>query len=573
MNTLHAERIILIGPTGSGKTTVATEVARLLGWSLLDTDALVERDAGMRIAEVFARDGEAAFRELEAAALAAALSAERVVIATGAGIVERPAQLGAMRAAGWVVALDVSTRTALQRLLAAAPSDVAPGDLRPMLTGTDPLVRLRSLDARRRDAYAQADATCSTEGVTAVEVARQVVAGLAAHGLLPPDGAAAAITTIPSAAGAYTAVVAWGALAALGEHLARLSMPSRLHIVADASVAALYAAPLVARLSAAGFEPAVLTIPAGETSKSRTQWARICDWLAERRAERGEAVVALGGGVTGDLAGFAAATYLRGVPLVHVPTSLLAQVDASIGGKVAIDHPRGKNLIGAFYPPRLVVTDPAALLTLPARQRSEGWAEAIKHGVALDTDYFAALEAGAAALSALRPRETTAAIARSVALKGAIAGGDEREFGPRLWLNYGHTIAHALETVSGYGEWLHGEAVAVGMGVAARMGLRLGITPVELIERQDALLTRFGLPTRLPPVSAEALLHAALWDKKVRGGRVRWVLPSALGHATIADEVPDDVVRAALLEAGAVAEAPAEAGERAHAAPDEEAGG
>jgi 3-dehydroquinate synthase len=296
-----------------------------------------------------------------------------------------------------------------------------------------------------------------------------------------------------------------------------------------------------------------LKVPAGEASKSRRQWARIHDWLAEQRAERGEAVIALGGGMIGDLAGFAAATYLRGMPLIQVPTSLLAQVDASIGGKVAVNHPHGKNLIGAFYPPRLVLADPAVLLTLPPRQRAEGWAEVVKAGVALDADFFVALEDQADALRTLRPRETTAAIAHSVALKAAIVEGDERDAGPRLLLNYGHTVGHAIEQATGYGQWLHGEAVAAGMAAEARLARRMGHCDDTLATRQDSLLARFDLPVRLPPVRVRDLFRAALWDKKVRGGRVRWVLPTGLGRAAVFDDVPDREVRVALFESGALA--------------------
>jgi 3-dehydroquinate synthase len=306
-------------------------------------------------------------------------------------------------------------------------------------------------------------------------------------------------------------------------------------------------------LLAADFDPLVYRLPSGETSKSREELFTLYDWLAERRAERSEAIVSLGGGVVGDLAGFAAATYLRGVPFVQVPTSLLAQVDASIGGKVGINHPRGKNLLGAFYQPLLVLTDPATLLTLPARQRTEGWAEVIKHGVALDAGYFATLEREAKPLLALEPEPLTRIISGSVSLKASVIEADERERdgGRRHLLNYGHTIGHAIESVAGYGLWLHGEAVAAGMMAEATLGLRLGITSPELVTRQAALLARYGLPTRVEGLSASALLFACLWDKKVRGGRTRWVLPTELGQATLVADVAEADIRSALLDVGA----------------------
>lgn len=562
METQHAERIILIGPTGSGKTTTGRLVAARLGWSFVDTDALVVQRAGRPIPDIFAVEGEPRFRELESAALAEALERRHVVVATGGGIGERAENVELMCSRGWVVMLSCGAETALGRLRTEAATHESVGAARPMLAGHDPLARMQELEARRGSWYAVNDECISTEGISGEEAVSRVLAGLAARGLLPSEGAAPHTYSIGAGREMYDAVVEWGGLASLGERLAALDMPARLHVVADAAVAALYERILAETLIHAGFEPAFHCVPSGEASKSAERLGAIYDWLAERRAERSEAVVAVGGGVIGDLAGFAAATYLRGMPLMQVPTSLLAQVDASIGGKVAIDHPRGKNLIGAFYPPRLVVADPAALLTLPRRQLVEGWAEVVKHGVALDAAYFERLERDVEGLLALHPAATTAAVAGSVALKGGVVEGDEREGegGRRHLLNYGHTIGHAIEAVAGYGAWLHGEAVAVGMMVAARIGQRCGITPDSLVARQEGLLTRFGLPTRLDSrgdrFSADALLRAALWDKKVRGGQVRWVLPSRLGNASLVAGVRDDDVRAVLLEVGAVDDEP-----------------
>ncbi|HUY77149.1 MAG TPA: 3-dehydroquinate synthase [Ktedonobacterales bacterium] len=566
--TRPIERIVLIGPPGGGKTTTGALVAALLGWRFVDTDATVAAAAGAPIPDLFAREGEAGFRARESAALAEALAPSHVVVATGAGVGETPANRDALRAlrassAAWVVTLTVAPEVAWRRLVGGAPTsgqgDATPGALRPMLAGADPLARLHALYARRAAWYAECDETIVGDDLTPETLAARIVASLVAQGALAGDGAAPQTRHVrlggsgADGAAGYDAVVAWGALATLGDRLAALGLPQRLHVVADANVATLYEPMLMAGLMRAGFLPAIHRVPAGEASKSRGQLDAIYDWLAERRAERGEALLAVGGGVVGDLAGLAAATYLRGLPLVHVPTSLLAQVDASIGGKVAIDHPRGKNLIGAFYQPRLVVADPATLITLPTRQRVEGWAEVVKHGVALDAAYFETLERDADALLALRPPELTASIARSVALKAAVVEGDEREGegGRRALLNYGHTLGHAIEAITGYSAWLHGEAVAVGMTFASRLGRRLGVTPDAVVVRQAALLTRLGLPTRADGLSAQALLATTLWDKKARGGRVRWILPTALGEAALFADVPDADVRAALIEIGA----------------------
>lgn len=563
MERRYAERIVLMGPPGSGKTTLGALLAAALGWSFVDTDAQVEAAAGVTIPELFAREGEARFRELESQALREACAGDRVVIATGGGIGEREENLRLMRARGWVVLVECAPETALARMRGAC-ADVCGdeedeiGARRPLLAGGDPLAQLQGLLERRAGWYACHDDHVSTEDATPEAVTARILAGLIGVGALPPDGAAEQVREVRATPKGYPAVVAWGGLATLGTRLAELGFARRVFVVADATVWGLYGPAVEAALLTAGFGVEAHRVPPGEASKSREQLNLIHDWLVERRAERGEALVALGGGVVGDLAGFAAATYLRGVPLVQAPTSLLAQVDAAVGGKVAIDHPRGKNLIGAFYAPRLVLADPATLLTMPPRQRTEGWAEVIKHGVALDAEYFARLEREAEALLALRPAPTTEVIAGSVALKAGIVEDDERERegGRRVLLNYGHTIAHAIESVAGYGAWLHGEAVAAGMTVAARVGRRIGITSDEVVTRQDQLLARFGLPVRLNGLSAGELMRAARWDKKVRGGRVRWVLPTALGSAAIYDQVPDTDVRAALLEAGAVDDEP-----------------
>jgi shikimate kinase/3-dehydroquinate synthase len=554
MDTQHAERIFLIGPTGSGKTTVGRAVAALLGWQFVDTDDLIATIAGKRIPAIFAENGEPHFRDLESAALADAATRPRAVIATGAGIVERPANIELMRGAGWVVELVCASETALGRLRAdAVVHNTAIGALRPMLAVDAILPRLEEIATRRRAAYRLHDDGVRTDELAPDEVARSVLAGLVGRGLMPSDGAQTFTHTITAGSSNYDAVMAWGGVATLGDRLRALSSRQRIYLVADANVYALYERQLHEMFTAAGIGKIAYIAPPGEQSKSAQQLSAIYDWLAEHHAERRDPLVAIGGGVVGDLAGYAAATYLRGMPLVHVPTTLLAQVDSSLGGKTGINHPRGKNLIGAFYPPRLVLADPALLLSLPTRQRIEGWAEVVKHGVALDAEYFLRLERDVDALLAMRPAPLTEAIAGSVAIKASVVEGDEHEVegGRRHLLNYGHTIGHAIEAVAGYGAWLHGEAVAVGMCAAARLGQRLGITPTEVVNRQEALLTRFGLPTRADGLASDELLHAALWDKKVSRGTVRWVLPTCLGDSTLVSDVPEDDVRAALREIGA----------------------
>ncbi len=371
--------------------------------------------------------------------------------------------------------------------------------------------------------------------------------------------------TLKSGTTSSQAIIEWGGRHRLPELLRASRLPHRLFIVTDTKVGQLYAEPILDMLQHAGFAPHVLTIPAGESSKSLVYWQQILDWLVENKAERQEPLVALGGGVVGDLTGFVAASYHRGIPLIQIPTSLLAQVDSAIGGKTGVNHPRGKNLIGAIYQPCLIIVDPACLQTLPDRVYREGWAEIVKYGMILDADLFELLETHAPSLYARKddpagdainlvptspPDEyaqlLTAIISRCIRLKMEVVGADERDSGLRNILNYGHTFGHALESLTDYDTWLHGEAVSIGMEVAARIAVSRGLLSVEDALCQRQLLQELGLPIHCSGLDTEAALMAMQRDKKVRAGRMRWVLPTRIGHAEIYDDIPLGMVRDAI---------------------------
>ena len=539
--------IFLIGLSGSGKSTVGRIVAELLGKPLLDNDVLVEQSCGKSIADLFAQHGEDYFRTQEARVLAEVTAKEQAaVIATGGGIVMRPETRALMRARGTVVYLAVDPATALQRLQAQQATAVHEGlspEVRPLLAGPDPLANLQQLLETRATWYEDAHVTCSTEGKSPEQVAHEVIALLISSGEI--GGQAPLVRRIAVGTGSNV-VVDWGGLGRLGYFLKRLAVPERVFIITDSNVKTLYASMLAGTLLADGFDPHIFSVPAGEASKSQSQLSAIYDWLVEQHAERREVIVALGGGVVGDLAGYAAATYLRGVPLIQVPTSLLAQVDAAIGGKTGINHPRGKNLIGAFYQPRLVVVDPATLLTLPTRERTEGWAEVVKYGIILDTKLVALLEENANSLRDFTQppaRLLCQIVAQCIALKAAIVEEDEREQGRRAILNYGHTVAHALENVAGYGELLHGEAVSIGMMVAATIAQQAKLFPKTGVARQQALLEALGLPVRYEgTVSAQEIIAAIQLDKKVANKQVHWVMPRRIGSVEVTT-MPDEVVQ------------------------------
>jgi 3-dehydroquinate synthase len=346
----------------------------------------------------------------------------------------------------------------------------------------------------------------------------------------------------------YAVHVGRGLLDAVGPECARLGLGRRTAVVTQRPVAGL-AARVAASLRGAGFEPAVLEVADGEPAKSLREAERLWDGFLAHGLDRACPVVAVGGGVVGDLAGFAAATYMRGVPLVQVPTTLLAQVDASVGGKVAVNLPRGKNLVGAFHQPRLVVIDPDSLATLPERQYRSGLAEAVKTGAALNADLFGSLEADVAGLRRRDPARLESVVAACCAEKAAIVEQDEREeSGVRMVLNYGHTVGHALEALSGYGRWLHGEAVAIGIVAAARLAVRLRMADRRTAERQEALLQALDLPTRFDGPGPREIADLLRHDKKARDGRVAFVLLKAIGQAEVSFDVPSETVLEVLQE-------------------------
>ncbi len=348
---------------------------------------------------------------------------------------------------------------------------------------------------------------------------------------------------VTAEAGAYDIHCRWGALDDLGRLARDSGLTGSVFVVSDDVVGPLFAERALKSLRAGGLEPALFTFPAGEASKTLETVRQVYDWLLDHRAERGSALIALGGGVVGDLTGFVAATYLRGVPFVQAPTSLLAMVDAAVGGKVAVDHPRGKNLIGAFYPPRLVVEDTSVLASLPPRALREGFAEVIKHGLIMDPPMLDILERDAERLLAVEPEITTEIVARNAALKAGVVSADEREGGRRMILNYGHTIGHAIEAACGYGAVRHGEAISAGMMAAAEIGRRMGVTPAVVGERQARIFQRYGLPLRHPGVDRAMVMEAMTRDKKVATKRIRWILLEDYGRPIVRDDVPEDVVR------------------------------
>lgn len=347
----------------------------------------------------------------------------------------------------------------------------------------------------------------------------------------------------------YDIEIGTGNLPQLGQFVSQRGKVTHAVVIADENVAETHAVTAVESLHGSGIRVDLVKVESGETSKSITMADVLWNALAKINADRKTLIVAVGGGVIGDLAGFIAATYMRGLRFVQVPTTLLAQVDSSVGGKVGVNLPSAKNMVGAFWQPLGVVIDTAVLSTLPEREFRSGLAEVVKYGVILDEGFFAFLEAQAELIVARDAETLRQVVARSCRLKADVVEQDEREdTGLRAVLNYGHTFAHALEAVTHYGTLLHGEAVSIGMMCAARLAQAKGRVPAEFVARQANLFSALGVTTQVPPVDVEAVLAAMVRDKKVEHGQLRFVLPTRLGHVELVGDISPQDARQALQE-------------------------
>ena len=516
-------------------------MARRLGWNFVDSDEEIVALARKSIPDIFAQDGEEHFRELEHQVLQRACEEKETVIAIGGGAIVDQRNRELFARSGVVICLEAKPQTIYERLRTNQKNSSV---VRPLLAVADPLERITQLKASRQPYYATADWSVYTDSLPIDEVVDEVVRGF--EQARARQGDAPFVVTTPTES--YPVFVGWGLLDDLGRRMRQVGLSDCASIVSDENVFSHHGDRAKKSLEQAGFDVEFILVPPGETTKTIDTAVKLYDWLVTRHTERIHAIVALGGGMVGDLAGFVAATFLRGLPLVQVPTSLIAMADAAIGGKVALNHPQAKNLIGAFYQPHLVIADVSTLATLPKRELVSGWAEVVKHALVLDADFLEFLEAHANGLVALEAAATTEAIRRSAWLKAGVVGEDEKERGRRMILNYGHTIAHGLEAATEYERFLHGEAVAIGMTGAAMLSERLGLISHDIVARQGRLIERLGLSTTCSNVDRDRVLKAMALDKKVRERAVNWVLLEGIGQTVFRVNVSREDVVGVLTE-------------------------
>lgn len=522
--------IFLYGPPGSGKSTLGRQLAEGLKLPFFDLDERIQSRAGKSIPEIFAEGGEAGFRRLEKDEVKAILDQEWGVIALGGGALLDPEILDQISSAGPILCLTAPFKTLLARLEATAK-------VRPLLADEAQdgnAVHLKRLLEDRADHYRSFDHQLDTANGAPADLAWEAQVLLGAFHVSGMGNVAQGDRADPHAAGYDVRVQALG-LEGLGEAMRRRGLQGPVALVSDENVAALHLHKALKSLQEAGYAVQPIIVPPGEASKDISTLTFLWEAFVALSLERGSSVVALGGGVVGDLAGFAAATYKRGVPWVVAPTTLLAMVDASLGGKTAIDLLQGKNLVGAFHAPRMVISDPVTLGTLPEAELRSGMAEVVKAGIIGDPSLFSLCAQGWEAVQAnLDPL-----VRRSMAVKIKVIEADPFERGARAALNLGHTIGHAIELVSDFG-LKHGEAIAIGLVAEAHLAEVMGLAQQGLAEEIEDVLKSLGLPTQMPEgLDVQAFRKAVLHDKKLAGGKVRFALPVKIGSVKVGVEIEE----------------------------------
>jgi len=542
------QNVFLVGLMGAGKTTIGRMLARKLGMRFVDSDHEIEARTGATIPLIFEIEGEGSFRRREAEVIRDLCGQEGIVLATGGGAILNAESRALLQQSGTVVYL----RASIGSILARTSHDKN----RPLLRTADPRGKLEELLAQREPLYLDMAHLVVDTGRPNVQSMVQII--INQLDALACQAAPNCTTQAQPSMNEQTNILL---NVDLGERsypisigpavlddpdlLARHVNGHKVAIVTNTTVAPLYLERVRAPLVAAGKDVVTVVLEDGEEYKNWASLMRIFDALLANKCDRKTTLVALGGGVIGDLTGFAAASYMRGVDFIQVPTTLLAQVDSSVGGKTGINHPLGKNMIGAFYQPKVVLADTSALDTLPQRELAAGLAEVIKYGAVIDREFFDWIEDNIDKLVARDRAALGYAIARSCEIKADVVRQDEREGGLRAILNFGHTFGHAIEAGMGYGHWLHGEAVGCGMVMAAELAQRLDYIDTETVARVRDLVVASGLPVKAPDLGAQRWLALMEVDKKNEGGDIKFILPKPLGSALVTS-VPRDALLATI---------------------------
>jgi len=524
-----AAAIILTGFMGTGKSVAAELLSQRWGLRSVDTDAMIEKQEGASIAEIFATRGEQCFRDLETEILTQLVGQRGQIISTGGGMLLREDNVELLRRMGPIICLQASPETIMQRIAAS--------DERPLLNRPDAATEIRRLLAEREAAYQQADYRIATDGLSVEQAAEAVAEAMKAdpRGCLLAPGPVEIPVELEN--DSYTIYVGNGLLEVVGEIAAPDQPGQCAAVITDDNLDELYASVVAESLERAGWDTHLFAVPSGERSKALATAGQLCEQLAEAGLDRSSMVFAVGGGMVGDLAGFVATIFLRGLEFVQVPTTLLAQVDASIGGKVAVDLRQAKNLVGAFHQPRVVIVDIETLSTLADSQLQSGLGEVIKHAAIADAEMFSYLEENLEQVMARDPVSLKYLLARNCQIKAEVVAADPLEQGQRAVLNFGHTIGHALERAAPQWQLSHGEAVAVGMVAESEVAVEKKLSEPDVLERLRRLVTHAGLQPDLSGIDPQQAWTAMSADKKLLGGRLRLPVVPRIGQVVLTDQI------------------------------------
>ncbi|MBI4843500.1 MAG: 3-dehydroquinate synthase [Nitrospirae bacterium] len=511
---------------GTGKTSVGRELSLKLGYDFVDSDLLIENREGMPISLIFKNKGEDYFRQIESEAVEEISGRDNIVIATGGGVIKNNRNLQNLRRRGLIFCLTAGPEVILRRVMLE-------GGKRPLLDVKEPLEEIKKLLSEREEFYRKSDAFIQTDFITPAEAADNIISSL---------GLDSERVAVGLGERSYEIIIGSGLLSKAGMRL-REFRPSKVFIVSNETIFPIFGKTILESLNKEGISPEIFIMPDGEEHK-KLEWAeRIYGRLLESGFDRGSMIIALGGGVVGDLAGFVAATYMRGIKYIQVPTTLLSQVDSSVGGKTGVNHPLGKNMIGAFHQPSLVIMDTDTLTSLPVREFRAGMAEVIKYGIMYDSELFNYIDEKREDIFSLGA-SLIPVIKRSCEIKADVVSQDERESGLRAILNFGHTVGHAIETATGYTRYLHGEAVAIGMRYASDLAVKLGIFDEDSAVKVKELIRSCGLPADIPSdIGISDVINAMSVDKKAIAGNIRFVLPEKIGSVRIVDGIERRVIK------------------------------
>jgi len=542
------QNIFITGFSGTGKTSIGQIVSKKCGWDFIDTDNEIVNSTGLSIPEIFKTKGESYFRKKETEILKKISTREFQIISTGGGILTNLTNFKIIQSSGKVICLEARPETIKKRLTKTkTETSISNNQLRPLLSKKT-LRQITELKKNRQHLYVLSNWTIHTDDLTKNQIASEIQLLINKFTLqVNIKNQNKNTIYVSTDSYTYTAHIGSDILDKIAiEYITQQFNQAKIFIITDRNTVPI-ARKLQLPLEASKIETNLFILKPGEQYKNIDTVNQIYQCLANNQAQRNDFILGIGGGVVGDITGFVAATFNRGLKYGLIPTTLLAMVDSSIGGKTGFNLKAGKNLVGSFYQPSLVISDISILKSLPENQLASGWAEAIKYGLILDKDLFSIFQNNVTKIQSLEKSIVSKIIYRCIQLKSSIVAADEKETSDqRIILNYGHTVGHAIEASTNYQGYLHGEAISIGMTVAANISAAIGLLDTAIVKKQTLLLEAFNLPTKAVHLELDALYSNMIRDKKIVNGKIRWVLLQDIGKTQICDTVDENVVKQAI---------------------------